>query len=116
MRASVAASYQLAICRHLEDRLALAVQKYPDTKEIHLVGGVSANTRLRSVIGALGKKHGVAVRHPEELRYCTDNGAMIASAGHFLTMEKPTMSGTHFETCATVSLSDVVDPISTGAR
>ena len=95
-KASIAASYQLAICSHLIRRLSQAIQQQAslpaaaslpagsqpkEIKEIHLVGGVAANLRLRSIAEALGKNHGITVRWPATLRYCTDNGAMIGAAG-----------------------------------
>ena len=43
-------------------------------------GGFSANSRLRSMAGERAEKTGVNVRIPP-IRYCTDNGAMIAALG-----------------------------------
>lgn len=107
-RADLAAGYELAICHHLIDRLESAVKAYPDAQEIHLVGGVSANTKLRELAAVLGKHRGLTVRWPESLRYCTDNGAMIASAGEFLAQEKPESVGAQMQTRATVPLTDVL--------
>lgn len=108
MRADMAASYQKAICAHLADKLSLALERYPDAKELHLVGGVSANTHLRSVTQELAQHHGVRLRHPEEVQYCTDNGAMIASAAFFLTKEDPQAFGRHFETSAVMNLQETL--------
>ena len=44
-------------------------------------GGVSANRQLRDGFRRMGERLGVAVRYPK-LEFCTDNGAMIAYAGH----------------------------------
>jgi N6-L-threonylcarbamoyladenine synthase len=106
-RASIAASYQYAIIQHLEDKLTRALDLYPDTQELHLVGGVSANTRLRIMSKDLCEKNGIQLRYPEELRYCTDNGAMIAAAGEFLVHENPSMIDARFETSASLSLQDI---------
>lgn len=103
-RESIAASYQLAICKHLCDSLSRACDLHPETKEIHIVGGVSANERLRTMAESVGQTFGLRVRWPSSLRYCTDNAAMIASAGYFLVQEKPEMLGAAFKTSATVSL------------
>jgi N6-L-threonylcarbamoyladenine synthase len=84
----LAASYQYAICKHLTDRIEHVVEKHSDIQEMHLVGGVSANTRLRSLLQeSIYKK--ITIRWPATLRYCTDNAAMIAAAGYFLMQESP---------------------------
>lgn len=103
-RASIAASYQLAICNHLIRRLRSAIELHPEIKEIHLVGGVSANLRLRSMTEALGKEYGITVRWPSSLRYCTDNGAMIAAAGTFLTLGQVSKENAIFVTSAAKGL------------
>ena len=64
LRASIAASFQFAICRHLCSTLEKAINSHPDIKEVHIVGGVSANERLRMMTRALGEKHGIIVRWP----------------------------------------------------
>lgn len=43
-------------------------------------GGFSANSRLRELALERGERHGIEVRIPP-IRYCTDNGAMIAALG-----------------------------------
>ncbi len=99
--ADIAASYQKAICLHLVRRITKALDRYPDVKEVHVVGGVSANTRLRSML----QEHcqSVTVRWPSKLVYCTDNGAMIAAAAYFRhTIEH---AETAWRTQASVSLS-----------
>ncbi len=83
----LAASYEQALCRHLTDRLAHALQDHPEIQELHLVGGVSANQRLRALtIETAGT---VLVRTPPDIRSCTDNAAMIAYAGLSLLAEQP---------------------------
>lgn len=98
----IAASYQHAICRHLMDRIERAVKQFPDVREIHIVGGVSANTHLRQLlqeyISGLAVKR--TLRWPVTNAYCTDNAAMIASAGFYLLQEKPEEAVKEFETQA----------------
>lgn len=77
----LAASFEKAISNHLLHRLQKAVKQYPDAKEIHIVGGVSANTMLRNKAADIDPD--LTVRFPA-LKYCTDNAAMIASAGFFM--------------------------------
>ena len=50
--------------------------------KIVLAGGVSANALLRSKMDEEAKKLGASVYYPE-LKLCTDNAAMIASAGFY---------------------------------
>lgn len=51
--------------------------------EIAMSGGVSANSCLRDQFCALARREGWKAHVPPPA-YCTDNGAMIAMAGHFL--------------------------------
>ncbi|MBQ3035211.1 MAG: tRNA (adenosine(37)-N6)-threonylcarbamoyltransferase complex transferase subunit TsaD [Alphaproteobacteria bacterium] len=55
-------------------------------KTLVLAGGVSANARLRELSKEEGEKNGINVLYPP-LRLCTDNAAMIASAGYFSFIE-----------------------------
>jgi N6-L-threonylcarbamoyladenine synthase len=79
--ADCAASFQEAVCEVLSDKLLAALQKFNPT-EVHLAGGVSANTRLRELIQQKIPTD-ITFRHPVKMKYCTDNAAMIASAGYF---------------------------------
>lgn len=49
---------------------------------VTVVGGVSANSHLRQTLAAKASEHGIRVIFPS-LQYCTDNGAMIATAGFY---------------------------------
>ncbi|MBP7114615.1 MAG: tRNA (adenosine(37)-N6)-threonylcarbamoyltransferase complex transferase subunit TsaD [Candidatus Peribacteraceae bacterium] len=110
-RADIAASFQNAINAHLLSRIEMALKIYPETKELHLVGGVSANTHLRARAAECGARAGVTVRLPEKLTYCTDNAAMIASAAFFVRQENDTPHGA-FQTHATSSLQALLQPVS----
>jgi N6-L-threonylcarbamoyladenine synthase len=72
-RADLAASYQRAIVRALIER-TLEASSATGLDRIAIVGGVAANSELRSALPG-------AALAPLEL--CTDNAAMIASAGRF---------------------------------
>ncbi|MBR5973874.1 MAG: tRNA (adenosine(37)-N6)-threonylcarbamoyltransferase complex transferase subunit TsaD [Clostridiales bacterium] len=76
-----AASYQDAICSVLIDRLDQAI-KLTGMKKICLAGGVSANSCLRKKITELADKRKCSICIPK-MAYCTDNAAMIASAGYY---------------------------------
>ena len=73
-RADLAASYQRAIVRALVERTHAAAEQL-GTDRIAVVGGVAANSELRSALTG-------ATAAPLEL--CTDNAAMIASAGRYV--------------------------------
>lgn len=51
-------------------------------KKLHLQGGVSSNSYIREKFLKLGKKQGVEIFFPDP-KLCTDNAAMIASAGYY---------------------------------
>ncbi len=110
-KSSIAASYQKAICSHLSHQTDNALSAHPETTELHVVGGVAANTEVRKALSDIAKKHDVTIRFPMDIRSCTDNGAMIASAGYFLAKEKKENVGQPFNTAATIDLASVLDPL-----
>ncbi len=78
-KADLAAGYQEAIVAMLV-RKAFAALEQTGQLALAVVGGVSANSRLRTVLQEEAVKRGVQLGIPP-LRFCTDNAAMIASAG-----------------------------------
>jgi N6-L-threonylcarbamoyladenine synthase len=74
-RADLAASYQRAIVTALVERATEAAARV-GLEQIAIVGGVAANSELRAALPG-------AAAAPLEL--CTDNAAMIASAGRYAT-------------------------------
>ena len=85
-KSDLAASFQDAVTEVLRNKLFNAVELYPEVKELHLVGGVSANLRLRELIKTHLEKEqlNLIFRYPEKIEYCTDNAAMIGCAAYFL--------------------------------
>jgi len=77
------ASIQEAIIDQLAGKIERAVRAH-GCRQIAIVGGVAANSRLRGRLEENWKKIGCA-RPPlyPQLKYCTDNAAMIAAAGAF---------------------------------
>jgi N6-L-threonylcarbamoyladenine synthase len=73
-RADLAASYQRAIVRALVERTLEAASR-GGGRQVAVVGGVAANSELRAALSG-------AALAPLEL--CTDNAAMIASAGRYV--------------------------------
>ena len=74
----VAASFQAAVVDVLIDRLDRAARGGGYRLAV-LSGGVAANSALQSAFRAWGERFGIRVAIPE-LRFCTDNAAMIAAA------------------------------------
>lgn len=61
---------------------AIEVAKKSKSKKLTIAGGVSANKFLREKLAELCEKEKVELFVPD-LKYCTDNAAMIASKGYF---------------------------------
>jgi N6-L-threonylcarbamoyladenine synthase len=76
-RADLAASYQRAIVEALAMRVERALEQ-TGLERLAVGGGVAANGPLRDRLSELG----VALDIPP-IALCTDNAAMIASAGRF---------------------------------
>lgn len=64
----------------LEKSFRLAREKNMD--KIVLCGGVSANSRIREAFEEEGDKENIKIFYPD-LKLCTDNAAMIASAAYY---------------------------------
>ena len=79
-KADLAASFQKHVADVLENAAIKAVEK-TGLKKIVLAGGVSANSCIRERFENL-KEKGIQVFYPEMI-LCTDNAAMIASAGYY---------------------------------
>jgi N6-L-threonylcarbamoyladenine synthase len=77
----ICASFQQAVVDVLVDHTILAARDN-GIRTICLAGGVAANSLLRSVLEERAKKYGIDAFCPTPV-LCTDNGAMIASAGYF---------------------------------
>jgi N6-L-threonylcarbamoyladenine synthase len=107
MTRNLAASFQAAICAHLLDRIQVALKRFPEIKELHIVGGVSANTYLRD-LAQKSLPAGVRVRFPLKMSYCTDNAAMIGSAAQWMANELRDAAYEKFETTASLPLAQAV--------
>lgn len=83
--ADLCASLQQAIVDILLRKLQKAARTHGASR-IALSGGVSANSALRQGTLHLAQREGWEAFIPP-FAYCTDNGAMIAMAGHFLLKE-----------------------------
>jgi len=77
--ADIAASFQEAIVDVLAEKSFEAVRRCK-VEALAVVGGVSANSRLRTVLTSRADSTGIRLSLPS-LAYCTDNAAMVAAAG-----------------------------------
>lgn len=78
-RSDLCASFQEAVCEALLAKLDRAVKNF-GLKRVIITGGVSANSRLRTLAETWAQAKGVQLVVPP-IRYCTDNAAMIGYAG-----------------------------------
>lgn len=77
---NIAASFQAAVVDVLVRKTERAVEK-EGVKRVTLSGGVAANSLLRKELARLGNVKGLDLFMPPA-SLCTDNAAMIASAGY----------------------------------
>ena len=80
-KADLCASFQKDLIDILLKKLSLAA-KQTGIRQVAIAGGVSANSGLRSRIEAEGRGRGWTTFLPE-LRFTTDNAAMIAITGYY---------------------------------
>jgi N6-L-threonylcarbamoyladenine synthase len=80
----IAASFQEAVV-DVQVQKTIAAAEEKGAKTILLGGGVVANSRLRERMAAEVEHGGLRLLFPSP-ELCTDNGAMIASAGYFRLM------------------------------
>ena len=81
VEADVAASFQASVIDVLSTKLIRAC-KENGLKRAAIAGGVSANSALREHLDNLCKKEEIDFYYPP-LELCTDNAAMIGSAGYY---------------------------------
>jgi len=80
-KADLCASFEKATTDMLINNTKRAIREMKVDK-VALAGGVSANSYIRERFKILGKELGIDIYYPE-LKLCTDNAAMIASAGYY---------------------------------
>lgn len=80
-KADLCMSFEKAVTEVLTENIEKAI-KQTEIKKVVLAGGVSANTHIREEFEKLGQKLNVQIYKPD-LKLCTDNAAMIGSAGYY---------------------------------
>jgi N6-L-threonylcarbamoyladenine synthase len=79
--ADVTASFQAAVIDVLVEKTMLAARQ-KGVRTIMVGGGVAANSRLREQLAAACTAAGLSL-HLTPMKYCTDNGAMIAALASY---------------------------------
>lgn len=77
----LACSFETTVCEELVDT-TITVMRNMNLKEVVLAGGVSANSYLRKLLKQKAYENHFKVYMPE-LKYCTDNAAMIGVAASY---------------------------------
>ncbi len=80
-KADMACSFETNVAEVLTDN-TLAIMKEKGITKVALAGGVSANDYLRNMLATKCAENNFECYIPE-LKYCTDNAAMIASAAYY---------------------------------
>jgi N6-L-threonylcarbamoyladenine synthase len=103
--ADLAASYQEAIVQVLVAKAFVALE-HSRVASLAVVGGVSANSRLRTILKERAAQAHIRLSLPP-LEYCTDNAAMIAAAGRQLLIndQQPSLR---------LDISPMEEPVSMG--
>lgn len=78
---NLATSFQNRVVEILTKKTIKALKEY-NVRKLIVAGGVAANKGLRERLEELSKIHNFEVIMPE-LKYCTDNAAMIGAAGYY---------------------------------
>ncbi|MCA9770642.1 tRNA (adenosine(37)-N6)-threonylcarbamoyltransferase complex transferase subunit TsaD [Candidatus Dependentiae bacterium] len=82
LKKQVASSLIVCIADIFQEKLLLAIKKYPAIKSICFVGGVACNNYIKKQFADFAHKHNKQLFTPSR-QYCTDNGAMIAFVGGY---------------------------------
>lgn len=81
VKENLACSFQNRVVEILTKKTMKALEEY-NVNNLIVAGGVSANKGLRDKITNECEKNNINISVPE-IKYCTDNAAMIASAGYY---------------------------------
>lgn len=98
----VCASFQNFVVNELTEKSLLACKKTKINKLV-VAGGVSANSYLKERLTKMCEENNISLFMPE-LKLCTDNAAMIASAGYFYALKQKGLSDLDLTGQATVNL------------
>ena len=82
----LATSFQETVVGILVKKTKKALNEY-NVKQLLVAGGVSANSYLRDELDKVSKELNIELLKPE-IKYCTDNAAMIGAAAYYSYLNK----------------------------
>lgn len=85
-KADFCAALNAAVAQTLLVKTERALDRNPDLETLYIAGGVAANSTIRAAFGTLMARRKGRLLMPA-LKFCMDNGAMIAYAGYLLARE-----------------------------
>ncbi|WP_031485225.1 tRNA (adenosine(37)-N6)-threonylcarbamoyltransferase complex transferase subunit TsaD [Maridesulfovibrio frigidus] len=85
-RNNMFASFNYTVANKLRVKVDRALQRNKGVKSLIVAGGVAANSVVRSVMSDVADKFSIPLVLPS-LKFCTDNGAMIAYSGYLLAQD-----------------------------
>ena len=100
-REDIACSFQNRVVEILTKKTFKSIKEYK-VENLIIAGGVSANSAIRNKFKELSEKEGINLSIPN-IKYCTDNAAMIAAAGYF-AYKKGIIADIDLKATATTSL------------
>ncbi len=98
---NLACSFQEVVSDVLAKKTKKALKEY-NIKNLLLAGGVAANSGIREKIKNMCEENDISYSFPD-LKYCTDNAAMIAAAGYF-AYKKGIKSGLDINAFSTLTI------------
>ncbi len=87
LKNKVSSSLLVCIADMFEQKLKMALKKYPECKAFSFVGGVACNKYIRNRLNKFAEKNKISFFVPAP-QYCTDNGAMIAFVGNYKAQQQ----------------------------
>lgn len=87
LKNEVASSLLVCIADIFKDKIARAIDRYPEVKAVTFVGGVACNKFIREQLRQLCEQHQLPLYCPSP-QFCTDNGAMIAFVGNYKAQQE----------------------------
>ncbi len=84
-KADLAASFQKVAVESIVSKVKKAIEE-KNIKNVIVAGGVAANNGLREAMQEMTEELGVELSIPP-MKYCTDNGTMIAAAGYYAYLD-----------------------------
>ncbi len=85
-KSDLAASFQKVAIESIVSKVKKAIEE-KNIKNVIVAGGVAANNGLREKMQEMTEELGVELSIPP-MKYCTDNGTMIAAAGYYAYLDE----------------------------